>query len=137
MAKLPVNLSKGKALLTAAVAIVGPQVVELLKDPARAEQLRSLVAEFGPALRARTPEGRLDAKLAALRAQMDAVRPDEPAYAKLGSWRPRLAALDAKRSLVLSAYSGRERSRRLKVVSRQVDDLLLEFLQLSDDAIHG
>lgn len=137
MPKLPVNLSKGKALLATVAAVVGPQVAELLKDPARAEQLKGLVAGMGPAVRARTPEGRLDAKITALRAQLDEVRPGDPAHGKLENWRPRLAALEIKRALVVKAYSGRQRTRQLKVVSRQVDDLLLEFLQLSDDAINS
>lgn len=137
MAKLPVNLTKGKALFATIATVVGPQVVELLRDPARAKQLKDLVAGFGPALRARTAEGRLDAKIAALRAHVEAVQPGDPAHDRLQGWRPRLAALDTKRNLVVQAYTGRQRARQLKAVSRQVDDLLLEFLQASDDAISG
>lgn len=137
MAKLPVNLTKGKALLAAIATVVGPQVAELLKDPARAEQLKDIFAGFGPALRARTAEGRLDAKIAALRAHVEEVQPGDPVHDRLQGWRPRLAALDTKRNLVVQAYTGRQRARQLKAVSRQVDDLLLEFLQATDDAIMG
>ena len=137
MAKLPVNFTKGKAFLAAIATVVVPQVVDLLKDPARAEQLKDLVASFGPALQARTPEGRLEAKIAALRAHIEAVQPGDPAHDQLQGWRPRLAALDTKRNLVVQAFAGRQRARQLKAVSRQVDDLLLEFLQASDDAIMG
>lgn len=137
MAKLPVNFTKGKAFLAAIATVVVPQVVDLLKDPARAEQLKDLVASFGPALQARTPEGRLEAKIAALRAHVEAVQPGDPAHDQLQGWRPRLAALDTKRNLVVQAFAGRQRARQLKAVSRQVDDLLLEFLQASDDAIMG
>ncbi len=137
MAKLPVNLAQGKTLLAAVATMVGPQVVDLLKDPARAEQLKGLVTGLGPALKARTAEGRLEAKIAALRAHVETVGPDDPAHDRLQGWRPRLAGLDAKRNLVVQAYTGRQRARQLKVVSQQVDDLLLEFLQVSDDAIRG
>lgn len=137
MAKLPVNLTKGRTLLTAVLTVAGPKVAEFLSDPARLEQLKSLAAGLGPAVRARTPEGRLDAKIAALHAQLDAVGPGDPAHARLASWRPRLSALDTKRTLVMSAYTGRQRTRQLNLVSRQVDDLILEFLQLSDDTIRG
>lgn len=137
MRKLPISVSQGRALVATAATVLGPKVVEFLKDPARADQLRSLVEWLGPALRARTPERRLDAKIDALRAQLEAVQPGDPAHEKLESWRRRLGALDAKRALVASAWSGRERTKQLKVVSRQVDDLLLEFLELSDATIRG
>ncbi len=138
MAKLPaINFTKGKALVAAIATMVGPQVVELLKDPARAEQLKGLAASFGPALHARTPEGRLEAKIAALRAHVEAVQPGDPAHDRVQGWRPRLAALDTKRNLVVQAWAGRQRAKQLKVISQQVDDLLLEFLQASDEAIAG
>ncbi len=137
MAKLPISRAKSNAFLAAVATVVGPQVVEMLKDPARAEQLKGIVTGLSPAMRARTADGRLAAKIAALRAHVDAAQPGDVAYAKRETWLPRLAALDAKRSVIGAAYTGRDRRRHLKTVSGQVDDLLIEFLHLSDDAITG
>lgn len=137
MPKLPVNLGQGRAALAGLAAVVGPQVVALLKDPARAEQLTHLVAGLGPALKARTPEGRLTAKIAALRGQAERIAPGDALRPTREAWLLRLDALEAKRTLVVAASTGRTRSARLKEINRQADDLLAEFLTLSDAAIRG
>ena len=65
------------------------------------------------------------------------VRPGDPAAEKVDGWRSRLAALETKRSVIEAAYTGRERGKQLKVVDRQVDALLQEFLELTDATIGG
>ena len=137
MPKLPVRPDQLKALLAAAATVVGPQVVEMLKDPERAEQLKKLVADFKPVGLVKTPEAKVRAKITALRARVEQGRPGDAAYARKESWEPRLRALDDKVALVSSALTGRERARQLKKVSAQVDELVVEFLGLSDDVIGG
>ena len=130
MVKLP-DLAKGKAVLAALATIVAPKVVEMLQDPARAEQARELVARLVPALKPRTPDARLAAKVAAVRAHVDALEPGDVGYPQRDALRAQLSGLEKKRSLVMGAYTGRERSRQLKSISKQVDDVLTHLLQAS------
>lgn len=134
MVKLP-DVTKGKALAAGLVGIVGPKVVEYLQDPQRIEQPRQFVEKLGPALRPRTPDARLAAKILALREHLDGLTPHDAEYPKREHWQPRLVALDKKRALVMGAYSGRERSRQLKHISKHVDELLLELLGYSDQPV--
>lgn len=132
MVKLP-DVTKGKALVVTLASLVGPKVIEYLQDPKRAEQARLWVERLAPSLKPRTPDAKLAAKIGAVRAHLDTVAPDDPWFAQRSGWESRMRALDKKRALVVGAYSGRERARQLKSISRQVDDLLLELLQAADD----
>lgn len=143
MAKLPLPARQTKAVLLAAATAVGPQVVEYLRregtkwvqDPDRARQLQELLARLDTAAKRRTPEGRLEAKIDALRAHVDGTRPGDLAPKRVDAWRRRLDALDGKRTLIVNASSGRQRGKQLKQVSKQVDDLITEFLDEADETI--
>lgn len=131
MVKLP-DVAKGKALLATLAAIVTPKLMELLQDPARAEQARELIERLAAAAKPRTPDARLAAKVNAAREHVDGLEPGDIAYGQRADLTARLSGLEKKRSLVVAAYTGRERSRQLRSISRQVDDVLAELLQASD-----
>lgn len=131
MVKLP-DLSKGKALLAAVATIATPKLMELLQDPARAEQARQLVERLAKSAQPRTPDARLAAKVAAARDHVDALEPGDVGYAQRDALRTQLSGLEKKRSLVMGAYTGRERSRQLRGISKQVDDVLARLLQAAD-----
>lgn len=135
MVKLP-DVSKGKALLATLATIITPKVMELLQDPARAEQAKQLLERLAAATKPRTADARLAAKIAAVRAHVDMLEPGDVGYAQRDSLRAQLSGLEKKRSLVMGAYTGRERSRQLRGISKQVDDVLAQLLQAADGTSH-
>ncbi|WP_040161079.1 hypothetical protein [Nigerium massiliense] len=138
MPKIPAALAKGAtALVSVYGATVVTAVVNLLNDPQKSAQARELLAGLTSAARKRTAEGRLAAKIDVLNDELAKLTPGDPAFDRAQGWKPRLAALETKRTLVLRAYTGRQRSRQLRAISDQVDALLLELLQFSDDTIAG
>ncbi|MDO5534666.1 MAG: hypothetical protein Q4F65_08450 [Propionibacteriaceae bacterium] len=138
MPKLPaVNLTKGKAVMGTIVALLGQQAVEALKDPERAEQIKSFVTSLGPTFESRSPERKLEAKIQALRTTVTDAPAVQLAEADRQNWLDRLDALDAKRTLVTAGFTGRQRAKQVKALSKQVDELLMKYLALSDERINS
>lgn len=128
----PAVTNTAKVLITTYGVNVAKQLIAMLNDPQHADQARGLAAGLAQAARGRTASGRLDAKLATLGAHT-AELADTDAVA--AGWDARLRALRTKRDLVTQAYRGKERTRRLKEISAQVDDVLEEVLSAQNAII--
>lgn len=100
-----------------------------------ADTARNAFGSVKDAAARRTADGKLGAKFDVLDDLIEKAQPGTPVYAQAQASRQRLEALRTKRSLVLRAYSGRERAKALKDVQAGVDELLREFLAANDQQL--
>ncbi|WP_144061105.1 hypothetical protein [Agrococcus pavilionensis] len=98
-------------------------LIEAFDTPERRVQLRRWLARADAAIRKLTPEGRISARIAVLRAHLDRLDADA---ANGQVWNERLSKLEAKRALLKGPLDARTRRAHNRKLAEDLESLWAE-----------
>ncbi|WP_156905975.1 hypothetical protein [Agrococcus lahaulensis] len=98
-------------------------LIEAFDTPERREQLRRWLARADAAIRKLTPEGRINARIAVLRAHLDRLDGDADSSRV---WNEQLSKLEAKRALLKGPLDARTRRVHNRKLAEDLESLWAE-----------